>query len=68
MLYILPRLHILLIKRNKVKPNVGHSEGAAGLTSLIKGVLSLEQQTIPPNIKFDTPNPKSEILVLCSRD
>ncbi|RDA92383.1 hypothetical protein CP533_4725 [Ophiocordyceps camponoti-saundersi (nom. inval.)] len=41
-----------------VKPNVGHSEGASGLTSLIKAVLALEHQVIPPNIKFNTPNPK----------
>ncbi|KAI1125541.1 hypothetical protein F5Y10DRAFT_294516 [Nemania abortiva] len=40
-----------------VKPNVGHSEGASGLTSLIKMVLALEHRTIPPNIKFKTPNP-----------
>jgi acyl transferase domain-containing protein len=41
-----------------VKPNLGHSEGASGITSLIKAVLSLENQTIPPNIKFSSPNPK----------
>ncbi|XP_014551027.1 hypothetical protein COCVIDRAFT_113947 [Bipolaris victoriae FI3] len=41
-----------------VKPNIGHGEGAAGLSSLIKAVLSLERHTIPPNIKFQTPNPK----------
>jgi acyl transferase domain-containing protein/SAM-dependent methyltransferase len=41
-----------------VKPNIGHSEGASGITSLIKAVLALEKSTIPPNIKFDTPNPK----------
>jgi acyl transferase domain-containing protein/SAM-dependent methyltransferase len=41
-----------------VKPNVGHSEGASGLTSLIKAVLAIENRTIPPNIKFNTPNPK----------
>ncbi|KAI8246120.1 Highly reducing polyketide synthase FUM1 [Colletotrichum sp. SAR 10_96] len=40
-----------------VKPNVGHSEGAAGLTALIKAVLSLEHDVIPPNIFFNTPNP-----------
>ncbi|GLI81248.1 mycolipanoate synthase [Penicillium ochrochloron] len=40
-----------------VKPNLGHSEGAAALTSLIKAVVSLEHQTIIPNIKFQTPNP-----------
>ena len=42
-----------------IKPNLGHSEGASGLTSLIKAVLSLENQTIPPNIKFTHPNTKS---------
>ncbi|OJZ83788.1 hypothetical protein ASPFODRAFT_73203 [Aspergillus luchuensis CBS 106.47] len=41
-----------------VKPNVGHSEGASGLTSLIKAVMAVEHRTIPPNIKFNTPNPK----------
>ncbi|OQD86541.1 hypothetical protein PENANT_c007G06237 [Penicillium antarcticum] len=41
-----------------VKPNVGHSEGASGITSMIKAVLSLEHKTIPPNIFFDAPNPK----------
>lgn len=41
-----------------VKPNLGHSEGASGLTSLIKAVLALENRTIPPNIKFTSPNPK----------
>lgn len=40
-----------------VKPNMGHSEGAAGITSVIKTVLALENQTIPPNINFTTPNP-----------
>ncbi|KAF9880614.1 hypothetical protein CkaCkLH20_01656 [Colletotrichum karsti] len=41
-----------------VKPNVGHTEGASGLVSLIKAVMSLEHRTIPPNIKFNIPNPK----------
>lgn len=40
-----------------VKPNLGHSEGASGLTSLIKSVLSLEHRMILPNIKFNEPNP-----------
>ncbi|KAK3324348.1 hypothetical protein B0T19DRAFT_464372 [Cercophora scortea] len=43
-----------------VKPNMGHSEGASGLTSLIKCILALENRVIPPNIKFDKPNPKSK--------
>ncbi len=50
---------ILQLSHSQVKPNVGHSEGASGLTSLIKAVLALEHEIIPPNIKFDSPNPKS---------
>jgi acyl transferase domain-containing protein len=41
-----------------VKPNLGHREGASGLSSLIKMVLALEKKTIPPNINFNTPNPQ----------
>ncbi|KAI8237060.1 Fumagillin dodecapentaenoate synthase [Colletotrichum sp. SAR 10_99] len=40
-----------------VKPNTGHSEGAAALTSIIKVVLMLERGVIAPNINFSTPNP-----------
>ncbi|KAF9883689.1 hypothetical protein FE257_003073 [Aspergillus nanangensis] len=40
-----------------VKPNVGHSEGASGLTSIIKAVMSLERGTIAPNAHFHTLNP-----------
>ncbi|KAL3478889.1 hypothetical protein BJX99DRAFT_268945 [Aspergillus californicus] len=41
-----------------VKPNVGHGEGASGVSSVIKAVLTLEHNTIPPNVFFDTPNPR----------
>lgn len=40
-----------------VKPNLGHSEGASGMSSVIKMVLALEHKTIPPNINFKKPNP-----------
>ncbi|KAI2910620.1 hypothetical protein CBS147371_8770 [Aspergillus niger] len=40
-----------------VKPNLGHSEGASGITSVIKSVLALEHRILPPNIHFNTPNP-----------
>ncbi|KAL2817757.1 hypothetical protein BDW59DRAFT_165803 [Aspergillus cavernicola] len=40
-----------------IKPNLGHSEGAAAITSIMKAVLSLEHRTILPNIKFNNPNP-----------
>ncbi|KAJ6082548.1 hypothetical protein N7499_007422 [Penicillium canescens] len=41
-----------------VKPNVGHSEGASGLTSIIKSALALEKRIIPPNAHFLNRNPK----------
>ncbi|RCI16826.1 hypothetical protein L249_1723 [Ophiocordyceps polyrhachis-furcata BCC 54312] len=41
-----------------VKPNVGHGEGASGITSIIKAALCLENSTIPPNINFCTPSPR----------
>jgi acyl transferase domain-containing protein len=44
----------------KVKTNIGHGEAASGLSSLIKMTLALENNTIPPNLHFNTPNPKSE--------
>lgn len=46
----------------QVKTNLGHSEGASGLSSLIKMTLALENDTIPPNLNFVTPNPKSQYL------
>lgn len=41
-----------------VKPNLGHSEGASGISSVLKVVLALENRKIPPNINFSIPNPK----------
>ncbi|KAI0505428.1 hypothetical protein F5B22DRAFT_524155 [Xylaria bambusicola] len=41
-----------------VKPNLGHSEGASGLTAVMKATLALQHRTIPPNIKYSPPNPK----------
>ncbi|KAK2814254.1 Type I Iterative PKS, partial [Arthroderma sp. PD_2] len=40
-----------------IKPNVGHGEGASGITSVIKGIMSLEHDIIPPNVFFQSPNP-----------
>ncbi|KAJ5662752.1 hypothetical protein N7462_011678 [Penicillium macrosclerotiorum] len=40
-----------------VKANVGHSEGASGITSIIKSALALEKRIIPPNVHFTSPNP-----------
>ncbi|MFQ5794227.1 MAG: type I polyketide synthase [Candidatus Bipolaricaulia bacterium] len=40
-----------------VKPNIGHLEGAAGVSSFIKAVLTLFHEEIPPQIHFNKLNP-----------
>lgn len=41
-----------------VKTNVGHLDRAAGISGLIKVVLSLQQEQIPPSLHFHSPNPE----------
>ncbi|KAI8953570.1 polyketide synthase [Xylaria longipes] len=41
-----------------VKSNVGHSEGASGITSVIKSILTLESGIIPANAWFENRNSK----------
>ena len=39
-----------------VKSNIGHTEGASGIMSVIKTALMLEKGFILPNINFNRPN------------
>ncbi len=41
-----------------VKTNIGHLESAAGVASLIKVVLALQNEALPPSLHFETPNPE----------
>jgi acyl transferase domain-containing protein len=44
-----------------VKTNIGHLDTAAGIAGLIKTVLALKHQLIPPSLHFDSPNPKLDL-------
>ena len=41
-----------------VKTNIGHSEAASGLSSIIKVTLTLENRCIPPSIGIESINPE----------
>lgn len=40
-----------------VKTNIGHLEGTSGIASLIKVILSLQNEQITANLHFNNPNP-----------
>ncbi|QDI72806.1 polyketide synthase [Streptomyces calvus] len=40
------------------KTNVGHLEGAAGVTGLLKAVLAIRYGQLPPSLNFERPNPR----------
>jgi acyl transferase domain-containing protein len=41
-----------------VKSSIGHLDAAAGVAGLIKTVLALQYQKLPPSLHFEAPNPK----------
>jgi phthiocerol/phenolphthiocerol synthesis type-I polyketide synthase E len=41
-----------------VKTNLGHLDAAAGVAGVIKAVLALEHEQIPPSLNFNQPNPE----------
>ncbi|MDT0615391.1 type I polyketide synthase [Streptomyces lancefieldiae] len=46
------------------KTNVGHLEGAAGITGLIKALLSISHREIPASLHFRSPNPAIDLEAL----
>ncbi|MFG2877698.1 type I polyketide synthase [Streptomyces sp. NPDC048337] len=46
------------------KTNVGHLEGAAGITGLLKVLLSLTRREIPASLNFETPHPGIDLAGL----
>ncbi|KAI1415346.1 reducing type I polyketide synthase [Hypoxylon sp. FL1857] len=47
-----------------IKSNIGHSEAAAGLSSIIKVVLAIENGIIPGTATFEAPNPNIDLAAL----
>ncbi|MEF7617025.1 beta-ketoacyl synthase N-terminal-like domain-containing protein [Aquincola sp. MAHUQ-54] len=41
-----------------VKTNVGHLDAAAGMAGLVKAVMSLEHEALPPSLNFSRANPE----------
>ncbi|PLB46253.1 polyketide synthase module [Aspergillus steynii IBT 23096] len=46
------------LRIGSIKSNIGHSESAAGLSGMMKGIMIIETGLIPGNPTFVTPNPE----------
>ena len=44
-----------------VKTNIGHTEAAAGVAGIIKAVMMLRRQTVPPSLHFTRMNPHIDL-------
>lgn len=45
-----------------VKSNIGDTEPASGLCGIVKTVLAMERQEIPPTLHYSSPNPRVPAL------
>ena len=43
-----------------IKTIIGHTEGTAGIAGLLKASLALRKAIVPPNLLFDSLNPRIE--------
>ncbi len=46
------------LRVGSVKTNVGHLEATAGIAGLLKVILALQHEQIPPHVHFRTPSPR----------
>jgi acyl transferase domain-containing protein/NADPH:quinone reductase-like Zn-dependent oxidoreductase len=46
------------LRIGSVKTNLGHTEAASGLAGLLKTVMALHHETLPPSLHFSKPNPR----------
>ncbi|MDL1980163.1 MAG: SDR family NAD(P)-dependent oxidoreductase [Deltaproteobacteria bacterium] len=49
------------IALGSVKAQIGHTKAAAGAAGMMKAVLALHHQIIPPTLNIETPNPELEL-------
>ncbi|MBY8884718.1 hypothetical protein K7472_07650 [Streptomyces sp. PTM05] len=49
------------LKLGAVKPNIGHTDAAAGVAGLIKATLAVERATVPGTLHFRSPNPEIDL-------
>ncbi|MFB8139387.1 beta-ketoacyl synthase N-terminal-like domain-containing protein [Streptomyces parvus] len=45
-----------------VKPNIGHTDAAAGAAGLIKAALAVERAVVPGTLHFNEPNPEIDLV------
>ncbi|KAF7404702.1 hypothetical protein HZH66_003608 [Vespula vulgaris] len=51
------------LKIGSLKSNIGHTEGASGISSVAKVIISMESGLIPPNVNFNIPRKDVQALM-----